>query len=83
MKETVVLAMLVSIVWLFIFVSWMKDINFYRKNSWDYTKSSGQKMYHSAGGAFSKPYSNKGRVWGGYPFMLVGFAIVIFSFFFA
>ena len=59
---------------------WLKDIAFYRENNWDFTKSNGQKMYHSAHGAFSKELTNKGRVYGGYPTLILVLIAMIIAF---
>jgi hypothetical protein len=59
--------------------SYAKDLLFYRRNGWNFTEDSGEKLYH---GEYPTPETlttNKYRVLIGMPMMILIFAIVILA----
>lgn len=60
--------------------SWLLDIQFYRKNNWDYSKDSGR--YIRPGGLFNStpgmaPLSNEKKMRVGYPMLFATVSIFV------
>jgi hypothetical protein len=64
---------------IFLIQGWVKDLLFYKRNGWDFTHDSGRKMYHGDDGVMTpeRLMSNRARVHFGYPFMIVGLAVIL------
>ena len=61
----------------YVCVSWIRDLQFYKKNGWDFTKDSGRNLYPGRGPPVgAKPIPNKHRVFFAYPFCILVSAVL-------
>ena len=62
-----------GLVGFFLLVQWLRDLSFCFSNGWDFTASSGRRVYYGFLGARGPEMSNRARVIYGYPFLVSGF----------
>ena len=71
---------------LYLLRAWVLDIQFYRRNGWDFSKDSGRFIYPGAGPfnpPNTKPIGNGAKMYFGYPFLIAAFSagiIIVYIF---
>ena len=79
---TVFAIILLSVIVLFLVIVEIRELLFYKRNSWDFNSDSnvGFKMYNGDSTSGEDLTSNRTRVCYGTPFVILGFSILLASF---
>ncbi len=76
---SILIALALSLGFLYFLVNWLLEIRFYQVNKWNFTKDSGRRKLHHR--YIRQPMSNRDALFRGYPFMILVLGFFNYKFF--